>query len=764
MKLSPSGMKNMNWKQFFVDHGEKLFLGVVALLGLVALGLTRWAPYSEKSPYELQQAVAQAEVDHQNSTWPEAEREELTSSDDIYAKAQQLLSPLEDSRYVFSRTLREIFPPIVPQKQPLEEPRWYPVQRLIADASTVLYAKAPSMDALLAAAEAEEAAAEEESQSATQNTGPRGIDTGAFTPSAARRSQGLPGFGPGEGMAEGYVPPGGAEEATAAGRGRGSARGSRRGSARGGSGGPAGGHGGGGSGAMPGADFYGGEYAGEYGSGMMGGYGMAGPIEAEAKRFVSVRGVFPIKDQETALARALGAQSAAQVVNALQFEDFELQRQTAVQGRNPWSGPWEAVDHQIAIDVLSEQANFSADIVDQSVTNAVFTMPLPNRLMGEWQESTASHPALTQFELTEDARKQQLWLQTKIAEYAELMKEQEAARPQPGGFAALTYDTRQIGSMMAMDSGYMTDMASEYSEYSGGGGFGMSRPMARGARRQTGLDKIKPEDIKNMLTASGTYLLFRYLDFDVEPGNAYRYRVRLKVQNPNFGRDPGEATAHSVVEGASRLTPWSEPTPVAIVPDDTRHFLVEIERPVSNQADRALFELFQWSREFGTYVREFLAVERGQFVGGTTETPVIDPAGGTFEEQKFTFTSNEALVDINRNGMFVAGRTELGVSDRRFQIPAQVLTVNDWGGLEVQDPVSTRGNRVAWENWMAGVASSFDYLKQQTVATGEAGMEYMEEGMYDAEMTRGSRGSGPASPLRRGRGRGAAGSFSGSMP
>ena len=157
---------------------------------------------------------------------------------------------------------------------------------------------------------------------------------------------------------------------------------------------------------------------------------------------------------------------------------------------------------------------------------------------------------------------------------------------------------------------------------------------------------------------------------------------------------------------------------------------------------------------------EFLAVEPGQFIGGTAKTDVLDPAAQTFEEQDFTFTSNDVLVDIDRNAFNVASRPEMGVTDRRFRIPAQVLTVNEWGKLEVQDPVSTAGTRVAWENALKGLAEDFAHLKDKAATTGEAGMEYMEADMYSGAMSGGARGG--ANPLRRGRGRGAA-SSSGDM-
>ncbi len=60
-------------------------------------------------------------------------------------------------------------------------------------------------------------------------------------------------------------------------------------------------------------------------------------------------------------------------------------------------------------------------------------------------------------------------------------------------------------------------------------------------------------------------LLFRFLDFSVAPGNAYRYRLRLKLQNPNFKRDPAELLDVSTREGRFRFTPWSDPSTPAVV-------------------------------------------------------------------------------------------------------------------------------------------------------------------------------------------------------
>ena len=39
-------LKNINFKALFIDHGEKMGLGVIVLLVLVALSSTSWSRYA----------------------------------------------------------------------------------------------------------------------------------------------------------------------------------------------------------------------------------------------------------------------------------------------------------------------------------------------------------------------------------------------------------------------------------------------------------------------------------------------------------------------------------------------------------------------------------------------------------------------------------------------------------------------------------------------------------------------------------------------
>src|SRR5690606_30011309 len=64
----------------------------------------------------------------------------------------------------------------------------------------------------------------------------------------------------------------------------------------------------------------------------------------------------------------------------------------------------------------------------------------------------------------------------------------------------------------------------------GMGGEGMYGPRGMGGEGFGGLQSTAPEV---------PYKLYRYVDTSCEPGKRYRYRVRLWVNNPNYGFPAG---------------------------------------------------------------------------------------------------------------------------------------------------------------------------------------------------------------------------------
>lgn len=64
--------------------------------------------------------------------------------------------------------------------------------------------------------------------------------------------------------------------------------------------------------------------------------------------------------------------------------------------------------------------------------------------------------------------------------------------------------------------------------------------------------------------------MFRFIDTAVEPGKTYRYRVRLKVVNPNLGLKPPAVADATLGVDPQLAAPPSQPSPAVTVPDTTR--------------------------------------------------------------------------------------------------------------------------------------------------------------------------------------------------
>src|SRR6185312_5883295 len=106
-------------------------------------------------------------------------------------------------------------------------------------------------------------------------------------------------------------------------------------------------------------------------------------------------------------------------------------------------------------------------------------------------------------------------------------------------------------------------------------------------------------------------LLFRYFDFDVEPGECYRYRVKLIVANPSF--DESFVSAPTVAEGQERETDWSAPSPPAVVQKDVEFALTKATIP--NTHDLAELKVVQFDTDLGTLIMDTLKVGYGAYVG-----------------------------------------------------------------------------------------------------------------------------------------------------
>lgn len=648
MKISAATLKNLDYKQLVINHGEKFVLALI--VGFVVFGLlgTSWGRYG-KSPDELIEQTDSARDRIIQAEWTEAEQNQFKMRENLRQAIAAMLTPLETAQFQYQT---EFISPLYQKKEKIEEPKWLAVDGLIAVAGrAVLSVSAPTGDEtpddeLIPFAQAEDKPEErtnladtdipDEFRMPNRNRG-RSSRSSSTPPDLSALAPNQPGTPSLTGLFGGL---GEENEGGILGRRRSDDEPRRSKAGRG---------------------------DGDYGRGY---------------RYVSVRGVFPLEDQLKELAKAMH-ELPAEVADEFAIIDFQLQRQTAVPGPDPWAGEWTDVDLQLAAKVLDEAAAFAPDPVHSDIIDSVITMPLPSRVTGIWSEVTgATHPAIDNFTLSKEEMERELRINQKMIEEHQRLRQQQQQEDQP--VTRRGWSTRQVA---------IRDIRKEVTSDPES-----LKRVAQGLDDGGQPDGSLKRQIEDRVSAAGRLVLFRYLDFDVEPGNAYRYRVRLVLKNPNHDRLLEEVAHPGVVEGQTRETEWSEPTEPVIVPVDTLYFVEGVSPGRGHVQPTAAFDIFQWKPDTGTVIRPDrpMKVDLGAFIGGReNDTLVLDPAQGSFERQEVEFRTGDVLIDLAANPQVdLEDHPDLGLPRERRgrinEVPAQVLVVDEHGELKSIDPISKR--------------------------------------------------------------------------
>ena len=720
MKLSADRLKNLDWKQFGVNHGEKIALGLVGLMVVLILAMgTRWSKFKEKDPNQL---ISQVEKESQaltNATWPEEQQQIYTDTYDVRTIYDNSYSVVEADNFRYPIGHPMIWP-LHRRQEPIEEPTWLAVQELVQTPGRFILELPPEGQEPVA--DAADALKEEEKSPRSKEDAIK-AQFGKKKPIAGGGM-----FGETSPMDIAGVDPQGM------------------------------------------APDFGMGPDGEY---MMGGMSPGAQINARGVRFMAIRGVFPFRQQVDKVMKArnnptMQDSEARRLVN---FANFVIQRQKAKPGRNPWSDKdedWTTLDQKVALDVLAETINYAEDVVDPTSRHFVITSPLPARLVGEWTSPFVGHPKIRT--LTE----QQLEIRRLLDEQLVKLK-QEASTVDPGGVGGFAFAQRDI---MGIQSEVMGNSSQQRMLMS-------SMNSAMNADGEEGFQM--PGDVNWMLQSTNEtpeYLLFRYFDFDVEPGVAYRYRVRLKLFNPNFNELPDNLAAESVGVGEFRDTPWSEPTPVPtsdkILPEDANFFVDEVLAAKARTEAKAEVDLFQWIPEIGTTANKIVQVQVGQFVG-QPETPIDEKTEEpkdksllvevlrpyeSFKEEPLAMGTDDAVVDLATPPLVLRKSNTEFHADLKLKIKelkplSQVLTVNEYGELENHNPISKAEQHARAKEYLGYEHDPWEDLKkaaEQPAFDPEMGGL---EGFYDAGMgpadAIGAAGRGGGEDGSAGRGGGAGG-------
>jgi len=124
-----------------------------------------------------------------------------------------------------------------------------------------------------------------------------------------------------------------------------------------------------------------------------------------------------------------------------------------------------------------------------------------------------------------------------------------------------------------------------------------------------------PQEEAGAATADGRQLpemtLFRFIDLNVKPGYAYRYRVKLVLRNPNYNRpeyqllDPKEAK-QQLIE-----SPLTEPTATVVIPQDVHLLAIEVNPPRGTAESSAKVAVVKWIEESGLEAYKDFSTWRG---------------------------------------------------------------------------------------------------------------------------------------------------------
>ena len=661
-KFSVDGIKT-----FFLKHGEKVILSLVALCVVLSLLGTQWSTY-KKVPGELTEKLNSADqiIEH-NSPWPEEERAKYP---DFSPKAQveQMLAKMSSAPFTYSTPF---WTPPGGQKEPLKEPVYLPVVDLIATPGRTMLAQ--NNDEEL---EMDEESEDADDETTTDEPDEEGDDDFAkrktgTTNRAANLSTDISQSGLGLGFGRGAYE----QEITSFQDPNATLMNDY-------------------TSALEGAE-------GEEGMGLGSGMGLPDTVKGVPVRYISVRGIFDLRKQVQNYAHALQTDisTAEQLVK---FIDFKLERQTADSPDGPWDGEWEPVDISVAKDYLIHTIDFDQDPVSQGVRDSVITMPLPARLIGVWRNKV-NHPSIKDFELSDEEMEAEAALNRKIIEEFRKSRESIVQEIPPGGFADQQLNLSKYQSSYLEDAGNQKKLSKDVEELFG---------------KDSNIDTQKIiERIKEQVDAVGNLVLFRYIDFDIEPGKAYRYRVRLVLRNPNFGVPVDQVNTPSVVEGQIRETPESEPSNVATVSEDYAYFLTSVRPPRGTASKIAEMLVYEWFDESGTLIKGKLGMELGDYIGGKQKTHVLRPDKMTFEkEDDVPFKTNDLLVDamavyrLDRD-LHSDLKTPEGLSRHESGVPPEALVIDREGRLKEIDPISLASLQKKYESNYEKEKAPFEDIK-----------------------------------------------------
>lgn len=233
--------------------------------------------------------------------------------------------------------------------------------------------------------------------------------------------------------------------------------------------------------------------------------------------------------------------------------------------------------------------------------------------------------------------------------------------------------------------------------YGGRGGYGGGEGMMGGGY---GGGMTRSSAPKTTVAPGVDFWLFRFIDFAVEPGKKYKYRVKLVLADANanlpenvlaplvLDRQRKEAQEAKAANRKNKpdyriVSEWSEPTPTIGIPLTGSVRLAETKLPAAGKLnDEPVAKLLVESLNLDENRNAIKAAEESDFRRGyvanmaTRNQKYIGPDGRWIDEvESFTFLTGITLLDVD-------GGESLG---KDATAPSRVLLMGPAGELYVRN-------------------------------------------------------------------------------
>ena len=606
-------------KALCIAHGEKMLAVFCALFGFLALSSAQWFPNGD-NPTEIEATANKNEqkIEARENAWPEEEKEaflaikdvrDLTAVESTYkinpgdfavADFNPSIHPTREKRGLFT-----VIPAVSGVANYVNFALAMPPEAMTDEALDETMEGKSSDDKISGDDEFQKLL---EAKFGKNKTAAGGFNESLGVPGLSGRSYGSGGPGTYGGGPGTY-------------------------------GGGSGGYGGG-EGQYGGGNYGNGDLAGLFGPAMM----------AKEKRIrvtagVSVRFVVDIQEQRARIRKALKLGSSFQEAQQhIRYTDIQVQRRQRQETINPWS-TWEDLSSEDLGEILEDSFGIDRDIVSPGVTRNTLTMPLPRRSTGRWPAKEVSHPLVEDFELS--AREQELIdnYNEVVTKKAEEQKANMALRIENKGFSKFSNSVSDIGIRLSPGLGIglspgMGVEENDYSDLASGLGDGEGGKLT---------DADKAVLNKANATAENRLLLVRFMDFTVDRGYQYEYRVRLVLFNPNFDHRVDELEDPSLAIEPELLSDWSEVSPSIKVPVAYRTYAEKVDaRP--GRPETVLMNVYTDTTETGLPIIGMIKTMVGLPVAGQRLMKVVDLRKDSLTTEDVVLATEDVLGDAESLG------------------------------------------------------------------------------------------------------------------